>query len=170
MCPSVAETEQRCALIEKETLGLVFGCEKIHSDVYGFPTWLTNGWDSSTDRKWTTPKRRGVWNVFRKRMEGQDFSEVGPSSFVVKTENGQVLRRNRSLLKTQDTENQTEVTESGRQDDAAQDWDWETYRTRLNCYSWLYEKEKERKKCFVALEHNVVSHNCYWLFQFCWMW
>uniref|UniRef100_A0A3B4TFD4 Uncharacterized protein n=1 Tax=Seriola dumerili TaxID=41447 RepID=A0A3B4TFD4_SERDU len=63
------------------------------------------------------------------RIEGPDFwarkatvlSEVGPRSFVVKTENGQVLRRNRrSLLKTQDTENETEETES-EQDDAAQD-------------------------------------------------
>uniref|UniRef100_A0A3B4WVJ3 Integrase catalytic domain-containing protein n=1 Tax=Seriola lalandi dorsalis TaxID=1841481 RepID=A0A3B4WVJ3_SERLL len=64
------------------------------------------------------------------RIEGPDFwarkatvlSEVGPRSFVVKTENGQVLRRNRrSLLKTQDTENLTEETESEQQDDAAQD-------------------------------------------------
>lgn len=55
------------------------------------------------------------------RIEGPDFwarkatvlSEVGARSFIIKTENGQVLRRNRkSLLKTQDTENQTEKTES----------------------------------------------------------
>ncbi len=55
------------------------------------------------------------------RIEGPDFwarkatvlSEVGPRSFVLKTENGQVLRRNRrSLLKTQDTENHGEETGS----------------------------------------------------------
>lgn len=52
------------------------------------------------------------------RIEGPDLwtrkatvlSEVGPRSFGVKTENGQVLRRNRmSLLKTQDTKQQTET-------------------------------------------------------------
>uniref|UniRef100_A0A3B4UX38 Integrase catalytic domain-containing protein n=1 Tax=Seriola dumerili TaxID=41447 RepID=A0A3B4UX38_SERDU len=64
------------------------------------------------------------------RIEGLDFwarkatvlSEVGPRSFVIKTENGQVLRRNwRSLLKTEDTENHTEETESEQQDEAVQD-------------------------------------------------
>lgn len=31
-------------------------------------SWLTNGWDSSTDRKWTTTKQGGIWNLFRKRI------------------------------------------------------------------------------------------------------
>ncbi|XP_030587995.1 uncharacterized protein K02A2.6-like [Archocentrus centrarchus] len=35
---SMTETEQRYAQIEKETLGLVFGCGKFHSYVYGLPT------------------------------------------------------------------------------------------------------------------------------------
>ncbi len=64
------------------------------------------------------------------RIEGPDFwarkatvlSEVGPRSFVVKTENGQVLRRNgRSLLKTQDTENHAEETGSEQQDGVTPD-------------------------------------------------
>ncbi|XP_040915366.1 uncharacterized protein K02A2.6-like [Toxotes jaculatrix] len=45
------------------------------------------------------------------------LSEVGPRSFVVKTENGQVLRRNRrSLLKTQNIEYQDEETGSEQQE------------------------------------------------------
>ncbi|CAK6981306.1 uncharacterized protein K02A2.6-like [Scomber scombrus] len=64
------------------------------------------------------------------RIEGPEFwdrkatvlSEVGPRSFVVKTENGQVLRRNRrSLLKTQDIENQAEETGSEQPEGAAPD-------------------------------------------------
>ena len=55
------------------------------------------------------------------RIEGPEMwdrkatvlSEVGPRSFVVRMENGQMLRRNRrSLLKTQDIESQTEETGS----------------------------------------------------------
>ncbi|XP_026050672.1 uncharacterized protein K02A2.6-like [Astatotilapia calliptera] len=43
---SVTETEQRYAQIEKETLGLVFGCGKFHSYVYGLPTFT-----AETDHK-----------------------------------------------------------------------------------------------------------------------
>ncbi|KAJ8381351.1 hypothetical protein SKAU_G00021290 [Synaphobranchus kaupii] len=35
---SMTETERRYAQIEKESLGLVFGCEKFHGYVYGLPT------------------------------------------------------------------------------------------------------------------------------------
>lgn len=35
---SMTETEQRYAQIEKETLRLMFGCGKLHSYVYGLPT------------------------------------------------------------------------------------------------------------------------------------
>lgn len=43
---SMTETEQRYAQIEKETLGLVFGCGKFHSYVYGLPTFT-----AETDHK-----------------------------------------------------------------------------------------------------------------------
>lgn len=33
----MTETEQRYAQIEKECLGLVFGCDKFHSNVFGLP-------------------------------------------------------------------------------------------------------------------------------------
>lgn len=64
------------------------------------------------------------------RIEGPNFwarkttvlSEVGPRSFVIKTVNGQVLGRNRrSLLKTQDNENQTEEAESEQEGGATLD-------------------------------------------------
>lgn len=35
---TMTDTEQRYAQIEKETLGLVYGCEKFHCYVYGLPT------------------------------------------------------------------------------------------------------------------------------------
>lgn len=35
---SMTETEMRYAQIEKETLGLVFGCDKFHGYIYGLPT------------------------------------------------------------------------------------------------------------------------------------
>jgi len=35
---SLTETERRYSQIEKETLGLVFGCDKFHGFVYGLPT------------------------------------------------------------------------------------------------------------------------------------
>ncbi len=35
---TMTDTEQRYAQIEKETLGLVYGCVKFHSYVYGLPT------------------------------------------------------------------------------------------------------------------------------------
>lgn len=51
--------------------------------------------------------------------------EVGPRSFVLKTENGQVLRRTRrSLLKTQDIEIQTEETGSEQKEEATMDVDY----------------------------------------------
>ena len=34
---SMTETEQRYAQIEKECLGIVFGCDKFHSYVFGLP-------------------------------------------------------------------------------------------------------------------------------------
>ena len=43
---SMTETEQRCAQIEKETLGLVIGFGKFHSYVYGLPTYT-----AETDHK-----------------------------------------------------------------------------------------------------------------------
>lgn len=43
---SMTETEKRYAQIEKETLGLVFGCGKFHSYVYGLPTFT-----AETDHK-----------------------------------------------------------------------------------------------------------------------
>lgn len=38
---SMTETETRYAQIEKETLGLVFGCEKFHEYIYGLPTFTS---------------------------------------------------------------------------------------------------------------------------------
>jgi hypothetical protein len=38
---SMTETETRYAQIEKETLGLVFGCEKFHGYIYGLPTFTS---------------------------------------------------------------------------------------------------------------------------------
>ncbi|KAJ8335412.1 hypothetical protein SKAU_G00387540 [Synaphobranchus kaupii] len=43
---SMAETERRYAQIQKESLGLVFGCEKFHGYVYGLPTFT-----AETDHK-----------------------------------------------------------------------------------------------------------------------
>lgn len=43
---SMTETEKRYAQIEKETLGLVFGCGKFHTYVYGLPTFT-----AETDHK-----------------------------------------------------------------------------------------------------------------------
>ena len=37
----MTETETRYAQIEKETLGLVFGCEKFHGYIYGLPTFTS---------------------------------------------------------------------------------------------------------------------------------
>lgn len=62
------------------------------------------------------------------KIEGPDFwarkatvlGEVGPRSFVIETEDGKVLRRNRrSLLKTQDSGNKPKETRSVQQDGAA---------------------------------------------------
>lgn len=43
---SMTETKKRYAQIEKETLGLVFGCGKFHTYVYGLPTFT-----AETDHK-----------------------------------------------------------------------------------------------------------------------
>lgn len=64
------------------------------------------------------------------KIEGPDcwdrkatvLSEVGPRSFVVETENGQVLRKNwRSLLKAQGMERQAEETGSEQQEGGTPD-------------------------------------------------